>query len=314
MFLKIISIIVSFILVSGIGYTPVKYSPKDKDSLKGSVVILSDTHIESNNFERFPRIAKILAGAAAAEVKPDVIAFAGDNTMNGQDIEWFDFYGFVSRYIKGSKALVAFGNHDFGNTADHDTYVTTRESCIKNYNSYLGNSIDNVYYSYDTEGCKYIVLGSEDNAEDTVQVITDEQIEWLRAQLADAAEKGIPAIVINHNLIEGKNGERSEYDFNLTDNDAALDSALKQCDTTVLYVCGHSHFGVSESSIATEENVTYINLPSSGNVDNYEAEDEYADAGVGIYVEIYEDSLVVTFRNFIEGKALNGYENIVIDR
>lgn len=312
MLLKILSIFVSLILFAGAGQMPEPYSPADSENLKCSAVILSDMHIETNNFDRFPRAGKILAGVANASVSPDVVGFTGDNTMNGQSIEWFDFYGFVNRYIKDSRILMCFGNHDFGNCADHDTYVKLRKRCIEKYKTYCGERIDEVYYSRDIKGCRFIVLGSEDNAENTVEVITDKQIRWLSDQLAECREKNMPVIVLNHNLIYGRNGSRSYWDFNQTTNNDALDHALQDSGATVLFVCGHSHFGVNEGSVSREGKVTYVNLPSTGNTGNYEAEGEYADCGVGIYIEVYEGRMILSFRNFAKDIALEGYDNIEI--
>lgn len=312
MLLKMLSILVSLILFAGAGQMPEPYSPADAENLKCSAVILSDMHIETNNFDRFPRAGKILRGVANAKISPDAVGFTGDNTMNGQSVEWFDFYGFVNRYIKDSRILMCFGNHDFGNCADHDTYVKLRKRCIEKYKTYCGESIDEVYYSRDIKGCRFIVLGSEDNAEDTVEVITDKQVEWLSEQLAECKEKNMPAIVLNHNLIYGRNGNRSYWDFNQTTNNDALDRALQDSGANVLFVCGHSHFGVNDGSVSREGKVTYINLPSTGNTDNYDAEGEYADCGVGIYIEVYENSMILSFRNFAKGIALEGYDDIEI--
>lgn len=313
MILKILSIFISVILFIGGGEMPEAYAPVDEANLKCSAVILSDMHMESNNFERFPRIGTTLRGVANGKVSPDVVAFTGDSTMNGQNIEWFDFYGFVNRFIKDSRVLMCFGNHDFGNCADHDTYVKLRKRCIDEYGKYCGESIDEVYYSTDIKGCRFIVLGSEDNAEDTVEVITDKEIEWLKGELEYCRENSVPAIVLNHNLIYGRNGNRSYWDFNQTTNNDALDDALRDSGAKVLFVCGHSHFGVNEGSVNEDGNVTYINLPSTGNIGNYGAEGEYADYGIGLYVEVYEEQIILSFRNFAKGIALDGYENIEIE-
>lgn len=313
MFLKILSILISFILFTGTGSAPAAYAPKDEANLKCSAVILSDIHIESNNFDRFPRVGEIFRGVANAKVAPDVVGFTGDSTMNGQGIEWFDFYGFVNRFIKSSRILMCFGNHDFGNCADHDTYVKLRKKCISTYKTYCNEKINDVHYSMDVKGFRFIVLGSDDNAENTVEVISDAQIEWLKGELKYCKEKNIPAVVLNHNLIYGRNGSRSTWDFNQTTNNEALDKALQECGTTVLFVCGHSHFGVNNGSVSTDGRVTYINLPSTGNPDNYGAEGEYADSGIGLYLEIYEKKMVLSFRNFAKGTSLENFDNIVID-
>ena len=223
--LKVISMIVAMFLFVSSG-SVAKYVPENEEKLLLSAAVISDVHMESNNPDRFIRFGKVLTGVTKTSRHFDIVAFTGDNTMNGQGIEWFDFYGFVNRFIKKSEVLVAMGNHDFGNTSDKEVYKELSAECLKTYNYYLGKNIDKLYYSYEQNGFRFIVLCSENNAEDTVSVISDTQIEWLKAELAKSANDGKPAVVLNHNLIAGKNGERSEYDFNLTNNNDKLCDAL----------------------------------------------------------------------------------------
>lgn len=308
--LKVLSMIVAMFLFISTG-SVAKYIPENEEKLLLSAAVISDVHMESNNPDRFIRFGKVLTGVTKTSRPFDIVAFTGDNTMNGQGIEWFDFYGFVNRFIKKSEVLVAMGNHDFGNTSDQEVYKELSAECLKTYNYYLCKNMDKLYYCYEQNGFRFIVLCSENNAEDTVSVISDTQIEWLKAELAKSANDGKPAVVLNHNLIAGKNGERSEYDFNLTDNNDKLCEALENADTKVIYISGHSHFGMSESSVNTEGNVTYINLPSAGNEGNYEADDEGSASGIGCTLEYYKNKVVIRFRNFANGTDLEKYRTVI---
>lgn len=306
-FRKIFSVFISLFLFMSYS-APEAYAPKNADEVNLSAVMLSDVHIEGNNPDRWTRFGKTLAGAFSAERTPDVIAFAGDQTMNSQKIEWFDFYGLLNRYNKGSEVVMAMGNHDFGNCADHDEYVKLSARALELFNGYTGSSVDCVHYTKTVNGYTFIVMGSDDNAEDTVQVISDEQVEWLKEELAKVAAEGKPAFVVNHNLLYGKNGNRSRYSFNQTTNSDAIVKALETCGTDVFFFSGHSHFGVNDGTVNTEGRVTYINLPSSGNDGNYQAEDDCAAAGIGCVMEVYEDTVELRFRNFAEGKWLEDYQ------
>ena len=288
--------------------SPAAYAPKDADAVRLSAVMLSDVHIEGNNPDRWTRFGETLAGAFSADRTPDVIAFAGDQTMNGQGIEWFDFYGLLNRYNKNSEVVMAMGNHDFGNCADHDTYVELSKRAIDSFNGYTGSDIDCVHYTKTVNGYTFIVMGSDDNTENTVQVISDEQVEWLEEELAKLAAEGKPAFVVNHNLLYGKNGNRSRYDFNQTTNNDKIVAALENCGTDVFFFCGHSHFGVNSGTVNTEGRVTYINLPSSGNDGNYQAEEECSTYGLGCEMEVYEDTVELRFRNFAKGEWLEDYQ------
>ncbi len=313
-FRRVFSIFISlFLFVSLTANPTVKYEPVDSENIKLSAVLLSDMHMEGNNTERWGWIGNTLNAVYAADRTPDVLAFAGDNTMNGQGVEWFDFYGFVNRFAGDSKVLVAFGNHDFGNTSDNDTYKKLSKRCINSYNGYEKASIDKVYYSTEVKGYKFIVLGSEENAENTVSVISDNQIEWLKAQLKQAADKNMPAFVINHNLVEGKNGIRSYWDFNLVSNNKSLADTLENAGTKVVYFSGHSHMPLDSDSVMTFGDCTYVNLPCAGSTESYFGAESDNSFGTGCCMEVYENQIVLRFRCFGENRWLEGFDNIIVD-
>ena len=304
---KFFSVIISMFLFMS-SAVPAAYAPLDKDELKLSAVMLSDVHIEGNSQDHWTRFGETLAGAFSAKKTPDVIAFAGDQTMNSQWIEWFDFYGLLNRFNKGSKVVMAMGNHDFGNNADHDTYVELADRAISCLNGYTGSNVKNVYHTRTVKGYTFIVMGADDNAENLVQVISDEQVEWLEGELAKVAAEGKPAFVINHNLLYGKNGSRSRYSFNQTTNNDKIVAALENCGTDVFYFCGHSHYGVNSGTVNTEGRVTYINLPSAGTDPNHDADDACAAYGIGCDMEVYENTVELRFRNFAKGEWLEDHQ------
>ena len=75
----------------------------------------------------------------------------------------------------------------------------------------------------------------------------------------------------------------------------------------VFYINGHLHDGVYENSleVLNEENGVYsINLPAYGRENDY---GEFLQDGLGTYVEVYDDEVIFTARDFKAGKSLEGY-------
>lgn len=303
---KFFAVLFSFFIFMSSASVP-SWEVKDSDSVKMTAVFLSDVHIEGNNQDRWTRFGKTMTGVYSTDKAPDALVFAGDQTMNGQWVEWFDFYGLLNRFNRGSRVIMAFGNHEFGNTENEDDYVRLSKRAVACYNGYAGGDVDGVYYAREINGYKFIVMGSENNAPDTVQVISDKQVEWLSNELRDCAGRGMTAFVVNHNLLRGKNGNRSNWDFNLTTNNDAIVSALENSGADIIYVCGHSHFGVNRDTVNTEGKITYVNLPSAGN-DGYSASEECSVPGIGMTAECYDGKIVLRFRDFIKGAWLEGYE------
>lgn len=277
-----------------------------------TAVLVSDIHMEGNNKGTFEKLSKIFSGINSSDVSPDCLISAGDNTMNGQFIEWTMLYGYLQRagLLKDTNVILAMGNHDFGNSSSASDYDKLSKRALAEYNSYCGKSVDRVYYSETVNGYKVIVLGSEKNMEDTVSYISDAQISWLEGELASAGGK--PVIVVNHNLIYGTNTPQSNWSFNQIENGDRLRSAMESYDGKILYFCGHSHFGINGSTVVTKGNVTYVNLTILLGGGYYPDSEEGGDAGIGCLLSVYSDRAELSFRNFITGNPVTGFEKITI--
>lgn len=278
-----------------------------------TAVVVSDTHMESNNYTRFGKLSKSFSGLASSETKPDALIFCGDNTMNGQGIEWVFFYGFLQKagLLDMTKVIVAYGNHDFGNCSDAETYDKLSQRSIKAYNTFTGNKTEKVWYSTDVNGYKIITLGSDKNMEDTVSYIGDEQLAFLKAELESAGGK--PVIIVNHNPLKNTNTPQSDYDFNDTINNEKIREMMENYSAPVFFFSGHTHFGVSDNSVVTQKNVTYINMPLLDDGGYEPANDECDDAGTGCRLSVYSDYAELSFINFQTGKAVKNYESIIVN-
>ena len=311
--MKTLAMIISFVIFLPVG-TPAVIEKTDPDNCLLSATILSDLHMEGTNLERHKRVGGVLREAKVAE--NDVLVLLGDNTMNGQIVETLFAYGLVCRFFNDGDVIVAPGNHDM-DTGEHTngTFEQLQSRYIYMRNAFFGDKGDKVYYSREEKGYKFIVLGGEGRTgEDGKQIISDEQLSWLESELADAAESGKPCFVINHYLVYGRNGSRSYAGFNITDQNDRLTEILETSGVRTFYFCGHSHYGVSNDSVQTTKNVTYINLPATGNPGNYyPANEECGKDGIGMQMEVYEDSVVLRFRNYLTGEWLDGYDNYVFE-
>ena len=310
LFKRLVAVFCTSVLFVSVS-SPAQYFPKSSDNIRLNVALLSDVHMESNNTDCFKNFGSALKGVFSTRKKLDALIFTGDSTMNGQGVEWFDFYGLLWRFNKADNVIIAFGNHDFGISSSPAVYDELSKRAVDEYNSYMNKHIKNVFYSEVINGYRFIVLGSEDNADNEISYITDKQIEWLKGELSAAALTGMPAFVINHNVIYGKHGETSKDVNRVCYNNDKLNDALTTCGTDVIYICGHTRVGVTSESVTTEGRVTYVNLPSVSQ-NNKKASGIYAGATNGCVMEVYDDNVTLRFRSFGSGQWLDGYDDIVI--
>lgn len=295
-FYKLIAAILALFIYSPISeiatYSVIKENPQL------TFTILSDVHLEGNNEDRFE-----LFGEGIRDINSnadnDALVFLGDNTMNGQVVELSAFYSILDDYNSIENVLMVTGNHDLC-PSDYNVgdYEDLRDRFFKYKNEFLNTQYDDrVYYSYNMNGYKIIVLGSESDA-GIQENISEEQFEWLENELKSAEENDKPVFLFNHYPLnnvwedvwaEGHIGEDSDTLYEL----------LKNCDNKILYFSGHLHMGFYEDrrEVVYDDNITFINVAGFG-VDNDVGDADNQQNGTGQQVEVYEDEVVIRVRDF----------------
>lgn len=312
--IRLLALMLSVFIFLPVGTAPSAIEKTDAENCLLSAAVLSDLHMESNNSERHQRIGGVLQSAKGAD--NDVLILLGDTTMNGQMIESMLVYGLVSRNFARDDVISVPGNHDLDS---NETNFVSHEMLVDRFvtlrNSFFTDDGDKVWFSREVNGYKFIVLGGEGRTgEDGKQILTDAQLDWLESELADAAHSGKPCFVLNHYLVYGRNGSRSYAAFNIADNNDRLTEILENSGVRTFYFSGHSHYGVNDDSVLTTGNVTYVNLPSTGNGGNYyPANDACGEAGIGMQMEVYADRVELRFRNYLTDEWLAGYDSFVFE-
>lgn len=263
------------------------YEAKNPDGLKTSFTVLSDIHIEGNNYQTFKEYSEIL-NEVKNNKNNDTLVFLGDNTMNGQHIESVFFFGALRNTKPEKNLIIAPGNHDYANgTGNYDKMA---QRFLK-YANFAGCEIESNNYYKIIDGYYFIVLTTESDSVNGID-ISDEQLTWLTGVLNEASEEDKPVFVFSHhpvNYIEDGPHDK-------------LSSVLDDYED-VIFFCGHTHFALSENSVKEVNGVLSVNVPKSTEhaVEGYET-------GIGAVVEVYENEVLLRFRDFDDGKWVEGYE------
>lgn len=301
-FYKLLAFILALFIYSPVEtITPYATS---KEAAEMVFTVLSDVHMEGNNKDKFELFGEGIRDMNSAD-KNDALVFLGDNTMNNQVIELSAFYGLLKKHNNIDIALMVTGNHDLCpskyNVGDYgDLYKR-----FFNYkNEFIKAQYDDLYYNYNFNDYKFIVLGSESDA-GVQEDISDEQFEWLENQLKSAEDDKKPIFIFNHYPLnhtwedvwtEGHMGEDSER----------LHEIMKNSKNRIIYFSGHLHMGLYDNQVSyiNEDNITYISVPAFG-ADNNVGDADIQDDGMGLYVEVYENEVIIRVRNFAEHKWMN---------
>jgi len=298
-FKEIAAYIVSVFFLPFIGGTQARsFAPLDAANLQAQFSAISDTHIEINpaaqGVARFEALREGLLDMSRAAAPNDALVMAGDNTENGQFLEYMALYNYLRRF-GGMNLLIAMGNHETFGLNHNQTYRRALSNFTCPYNLYSRATIDKTYYCRVIKGYYFIVLGTEEIISNTAAYISPEQLAWLDSVLAQATAGGRPAFVINHQPFLGTHGTTRPDEGIGEQNDAVY--AIVGKYNNIFYFSGHIHLD-SPSCQRTEGGVNLVALPAFGKA---------GVPGCGVQVEVYPDAVEIRGRNFAQGQWLEDF-------
>ena len=271
----------------------------DPDNCKMAFVAFADTHIRDTAFQ--PHLLENgLADIDNAETPFDALIIAGDISEFGDGPSYDVTWDVIDNSEIGKKpVLLATGNHDIRLAYEYQT-----ELIMDKAEDYLDIEIDKPYYSYEVKGYKFVVMGS-DEWQFEKAIISDEQLSFLDSELA--AANGKPVFVVCHQPLKDTHGLPEVWKNGDLGEDSDEVKAVLTKYKNVFYLNGHLHDGVYEKSLEifdAEKGVYSVNLPAFGKDNDY---GKFAQTGLGTYIEVYEDYVVFTPRDFARGAALEDY-------
>ena len=294
-FLRVLGAIIAGILLLTAGFGPREaYDVRDPETCALNFSILSDSHIETNNLNRYKIFAGSLKDVKNNASGNDAVVFLGDNTMNCQTLENLIFHGTVANVLKGETILPVMGNHDIGNgNGDYDKLQKRWYSFTE---AFFGRKLSHPYYYEVIDGYYFIVLGMEDHLVYEM-MMTDEQFAWLEGVLAEAKNSGKPVFVFSHYPAD----DAIDEDGNATDRLIDMLAEYNR-ENDLFYFCGHTHMPLWLFwSFHTSDGFPEIYLPRLTELAGGDDNEIYEHSGDGVEVEVYPDHVLVRGRNFYHG-------------
>ena len=293
--LRALALVVSVVMVLVAGFaTGESYDVRDPENCKLNFSILSDSHIEGNNFPRYKVYTHCLQDVRKNKSGNDAVIFLGDNTMNGQIIENTLFHGAAHMLLPGQKILPVVGNHDIGNGEGDYNKLQTR--WYDYTRAFFGKDLEHPYYYDVIDGCYFIVLGIEEQLVYEM-TMTEAQFAWLEDVLAKAADSGKPVFVFSHYPADDAQDENGN-----TDRLVKMLADFNK-DHDLFYFCGHTHMPLYLFwSFHDSDGFPEIYLPRLTELAGADDHEVFGNTGIGIEVELYQNELLVRGRNFYTGQ------------
>lgn len=288
-----------------IWYGKDEYTVEDSEQILLDVAFISDTHSNSAYFhDRSKLLRKAVCGVSQTDRIPDAMVIAGD-VSNASDPKEYSMLEWTMRtFNKVETVLPAAGNHD---VRACDTYEEAA-GYFCDFAKFCGVETDTTYYSASVNGYSFIILGSEDMLS-IEAYISDTQLEWLDAQMAEAVKTEKPVFVVCHQPLYNTNNTyynpEAEKNWGIGDQTEQVTEILKKYaadyDYPVFYISGHLHHSYDEYSVDTGlcDNLYCVNIPSVTKTE---------DGGLGLAVEVYSDRVLLRARNYISMEWLEDYK------
>ena len=288
-----------------------EYSVKEPDSIKLTVGLVSDVHI--NGWLPVGQAALVTAYRDMSGCNPDGVIVLGDLVQNGDEFSMETFFDITKKNVmeNGRLPIVISGNHDIGHA--NVSNEEARQRFIRLANEYLNYNIENIFFSKDLNGYTFICMGDESEDNWDRPEYYEEQLAMLDSELARGTENGKPVFVLTHVPVAEIHGEKHYYKNGGIEEpfNTQFREILEKYEN-VFCLSGHLHKGISNSertpTYATVNGVHYLNLtsylmanwPQGGIPLN----------GVGFIMEIYDNNVTFRARNYYVHTWLTAYEYV----
>ncbi|MGN0150337.1 MAG: metallophosphoesterase family protein, partial [Clostridia bacterium] len=285
---------------------------------KYSFQVISDLH--SGNSDEFYQQAKIRAALEdIKKTEPDSsgIIINGDSVESNTDAYWEQLVKTLNASIaKDIPLYFTAGNCELEADAD-ETYTQQINRYLKYTNQFSDVQADSVYYAHKINGQYFIHLGSQSQTENGYADLHQDQLDWLKGALKHADKEGVRAYVFIHQPL--KNTVSGTFEaFNQNRYGVVQDSELRDIldkYSNVLVFSGHTHINlecVQPALLGGTEKPSYFNNASIGNmVKMSNADTMDYEGSQGLFVDVYNDKIIVRGRDFANKKWISAAQFVV---
>ena len=309
-----ITTLISFPIAGNIS---AKFAPKDEDNVNLTFAAISDIHMKDSATRSF-MLELGLSDMESADYPLDALVVAGDITDHAYEEQWQKTAEVFAKYSPAKNIILGVGNHDTWGSEEDDRFPESAERFTRYGSQIMGQEIEKVYYSTKVNGYTFVVMSSEDDGTDAY--VSDEQLAWLDATLAEASKDNLPIFLVFHQPLNESHGlpttwgddEPEPMDGGIGPESDKVEAILRKYEN-IIYISGHLHLGFGDKytsklwnyqSVETNGNITSVNLPSY----MYFNPMGQIVSGTGAVFEVYDDEVVIRARSFSSNVWYTAYE------
>ncbi|HFJ9404216.1 TPA: carbohydrate-binding protein [Bacillus paranthracis] len=258
-------------------------TPEKDTSYKFSFMAISDTHAGVSGDQNDITLNNALQDAISNNVQS--VSVVGDLTQNGTDAQYNTFMKTMNKYPQLDRNY-ALGNHDV-------RWMGGFETAEDRFLSHTG--MPGVYFDKWIDGYHFIYLGTEADDKDSAY-LSDTQLKWLEAKLAEGAKKDTPIFLFVHQPLGNTVSMTKPEDSYQSDEvqDQKFKDIVGKYPQSVL-ITGHVHDDIRLPG--TLYNKQYFTMIRDGAI-NYNPSYTKEPGAQGLIFDIYADRVVINGRDF----------------
>lgn len=274
----------NLVLSTSINVTVLASTTPEKDtSYKFSFMAISDTHANAKGDINDVILNNALQDAVSNNVKS--VSVVGDLTEYGTDAQYNTFMTTMNKYPQLDRNYV-LGNHDV-------RWMGGFETAEDRFLSHTG--MPGVYFDKWIDGYHFIYLGTEADDKDSAY-LSDKQLKWLEAKLAEGARKDKPIFLFVHQPLGNTVSMTKPEDSYQSDEvqDQKFKDIVGKYPQSVL-TTGHVHDDIRLPG--TLYNKQYFTMIRDGSI-KYNPSYTKEPGAQGLIFDIYADRVVINGRDF----------------
>ena len=264
-------------------------TPEKDTSYKFSFMAISDTHANAKGDVNDVILNNALQDAVSNNVKS--VSVVGDLTEYGTDAQYNTLMTTMNKYPQLDRNY-AIGNHDV-------RWMGGFEIAEDRFLSHTG--MPGVYFDKWIDGYHFIYLGTEADDKDSAY-LSDTQLKWLEAKLAEGARKDKPIFLFVHQPLGNTVSMTRPEDSYQSDEiqDQKFKDIVGKYPQSVL-ITGHAHDDIRlPGTLYNNQYSTMIRAGAIKYFPNYTKEP----GAQGLIFDIYADRVVINGRDFAKKSTI----------
>jgi 3',5'-cyclic AMP phosphodiesterase CpdA len=270
-----------------------------------SYMILSDLHISLDDPNTIKHLKEALDDIKHFESKVETIVITGDITEYGREKDYKEFRKVLSAY-KLPPIYANMGNHDYydvwidkNGAFNRETFPNgkTDAQSRERFQQFFG--LDKPYSEAYVNGYQILLLSQEAYQQERPEVgegawYSDEQLNWLKQRLAQN-KTGKPVFVMIHQPLPPVGSDGRSHQLIPANKFREI---LKPYPNVFVF-CGHRHQDFQNGSPHYQKETFHLFHNSSvGRVLNRNYQNAAKEKAQGLYVQVYQDRVVLRGREF----------------